>query len=153
MHSITRPIPALMSSCPICEGNFETCRCTGIAPLSSPRAGVADDIRREDDRGGHDGRGYERDETDRAFRDLVEQLVADGDDRAATAGRRARRTLAEMAPGQTRQPVLRMTRELTFVPTVSKAGADDACGLCGRWLCDGNCFAPAPTPSLRAVAS
>ncbi|MFJ5657284.1 hypothetical protein ACIQD5_28555 [Streptomyces microflavus] len=150
---MTRPIPALMSSCPICEGNFETCRCTGIAPLGSPRAGVADDIRREDDHGGHDGRGYERDETDRAFRQLVEQLVADGDDRAATAGRRARRTLAEMAPGQTRQPVLRMTRELTFVPTSSKAGADDACAWCGRWLCGGNCFAPAPTPSLRVVTS
>ncbi|WP_199863317.1 hypothetical protein [Streptomyces sp. CB00316] len=151
---MTRTIPACAgSTCPICEGNFETCRCTGATPLSSPRAGVADDIRREDDRGGHDGRGYERDETDRAFRDLVEQLVADGDDRAATAGRRARRTLAEMAPGQTRQPVLRMTRELTFVPTASKAGADDACVLCGRWLCGGNCFAPAPTPSLRAVAS
>ncbi|MFD6803956.1 hypothetical protein [Streptomyces cyaneofuscatus] len=150
---MTRPIPALMSSCPICEGNFETCRCTGIAPLGSPRAGVAGDIRREDDHGGHDGRGYERDETDRAFRQLVEQLVADGDDRAATAGRRARRTLAEMAPGQTRQPVLRMTRELTFVPTVSKAGADDACAWCGWWKCRCGGAAPAPTLSLRAVTS
>ncbi|WP_204164346.1 hypothetical protein [Streptomyces sp. CS090A] len=137
---MTRTIPARAGS-------------TGATPLSSPRAGIADDIRREDDRGGHDGRGYERDETDRAFRDLVEQLVADGDDRAATAGRRARRTLAEMAPGQTRQPVLRMTRELTFVPTVSTAGADDACVLCGWWTCRCGGAAPAPTPSLRAVAS
>lgn len=152
MHSMTRPIPALMSSCPICEGNFETCRCTGIAPLSSPCAGVADDIRREDDHGGHDGRGYERDETDR-FHQVVRNLVSDGDRRADAAGRQVRRTFAEMAPGQTRQPVLRMTRELTFVPTASKAGADDACVLCGWWTCRCGGAAPAPTPSLRAVAS
>ncbi|MFI5726934.1 hypothetical protein [Streptomyces cyaneofuscatus] len=141
-----------MSACPICEGNFETCRCTGITPLRSPRAGVADDIRREDDCGGHDGRGYERDETDR-YHQLVRQLTAEGDGLAVAAGRRARRTLAEMNPGQTRQPVLRMTRELTFVPTVPKAGADDACVLCGWWTCRCGGAAPAPTPSLRAVAS
>ncbi len=86
-HMMTRPIPARTGgNCPVCSGTFETCRCTGgVAPPGSPRAGVADDIRREDDRGGHDGRGYERDETDRCFRDLVEQLVADGDDSAALA--------------------------------------------------------------------
>ncbi|MCZ4125005.1 hypothetical protein [Streptomyces sp. H39-S7] len=39
--------------------------------------------------------GPERDETD-AFHQLVRHLVADGDCRAAMAGRRARRTLAEM---------------------------------------------------------
>ncbi|MFF3975067.1 hypothetical protein ACFYZ6_35170 [Streptomyces rubiginosohelvolus] len=85
---------------------------------------------------------------------LVQQLVADGDQRAATAGRQAPRTVQEMAPGLERQPVLRMVdRPLTFAPTSSKAGADDACVLCGRWLCGGNCFAPPPTPSLRVVAS
>ncbi|MFI5905430.1 hypothetical protein [Streptomyces cyaneofuscatus] len=152
---MTRPIPTLMSSCPICQGNFETCRCTGVQLLTAlaPRAGVAEEIGRQDDRSGDDGRGYEREGTDR-FHQVVRNLVSDGDRRADAAGRRVRRTLAEMAPGRTRQPVLRMTRELTFVPaTASKAGADDACGLCGRWLCDGNCFAPAPTPSLRAVTS
>ncbi|MFD3851767.1 hypothetical protein ACFWVB_38740 [Streptomyces microflavus] len=114
---MTRTIPARAgSTCPICEGNFETCRCNGIAPLGSPRAGVADDIRREDDRSGHDGRGYERDETDR-FHQLVRQLTAEGDGVAVAAGRQARRTLAQMAPGTTQQPVLLMTRPLTFTPT------------------------------------
>ncbi|MGW8985148.1 hypothetical protein ACWGQ9_21085 [Streptomyces parvus] len=84
---MTRTIPAPEgSTCPICELIFEACRCTGVAPLGRPCAGVADDIRREDDCGGHDGRGYERDETDRAFWQLV-------------------RTLQEMAPGYVRQPV------------------------------------------------
>ncbi|MFI2471512.1 hypothetical protein ACH475_34940 [Streptomyces globisporus] len=119
---------------------------TSIAStLTAPRAGLADDMTRDDNR-----RGPERDETDQ-FQKLVQQLVDDGDDRAAAAGRQARRTYAEMAPGQTRQPVLYMARPLTFVPTVTRAGADDACVLCGRWLCGGNCYAPAPT--LRAVAS
>ncbi|MFB6743573.1 hypothetical protein ACFCXC_23820 [Streptomyces microflavus] len=87
------------------------------------------------------------------FHQLVHGLVAVGDRRAAGAGRRARRTLAEMAPGQTRQPVLFMAPQLTFVPTAARAGADDACVLCGSWLCGGNCYAPAPTPFMRAVAS
>ncbi|MFB7852797.1 hypothetical protein ACFC34_38090 [Streptomyces sp. NPDC056053] len=72
--------------------------------ILSPRAGKIDDIRREDD-----ARGYERDETD-TFHQLVDRLVVDGDDRARTAGRRARRTLDEMDPGHTLQPILRMTR-------------------------------------------
>lgn len=130
-HMMTRTIPTRAgSTCPICEGNFETCRCTGTAPLGSPRAGVADDIRREDDRGGHDGRGYERDETDR-FHQLVRQLTDQGDDLAVAAGRQARRTLAEMVPGTTRQPVLLMTRPLTFTPT-DPAGpaAGGTCGSC-----------------------
>ncbi|WP_331740578.1 hypothetical protein OG323_37815 (plasmid) [Streptomyces cyaneofuscatus] len=152
---MTRPIPALMSSCPICEGNFETCRCTGgfMQTVLTPRAGVvADEIGRQDYQSGDDGRGYERDETDR-FHQVVRHLVSDGDRRADAAGRQVRRTFAEMAPGQTRQPVLRMTRELTFVPTASKAGADDACVLCGWWTCRCGGAAPASTPSLRAVAS
>ncbi|MFD5065640.1 hypothetical protein [Streptomyces sp. NPDC058394] len=86
-----------------------------------PRAGFFDDMT----------------ETDQ-FHQLVQQLVADGDDRGRAAGRQARRTLTEMAPGYTRQPVLRLARQLTF------RAADDACVLCGRWNCNGTCFAPAP---------
>ncbi|MFI5635169.1 hypothetical protein ACIA8E_38670 [Streptomyces sp. NPDC051664] len=77
------------------------------------------------------------DETDQ-FHQLVQQLVADGDTRAWAAGRRARRTLAEMVPGDTRQPVLRLARPLTF------RAADDACPLCGYWTCRCGGFAPAP---------
>ncbi|MGW0669797.1 hypothetical protein [Streptomyces sp. NPDC002746] len=91
----------------------------------TPRAGTVDDIRREDD-----ARGYERDETDQ-FHRMVERLVAVGDRRAHAAGRQARRTLAEMAPDQTLQPVLRMTRQLTFTPT-APAGpvAGGQCSSC-----------------------
>ncbi|MFJ9703416.1 hypothetical protein [Streptomyces fradiae] len=56
----------------------------------APRAGIVDDKERDDNR-----RGYGRDETD-ALHQLVRHLVADGDRRARLAGRRARRTLAEM---------------------------------------------------------
>ncbi|MFF1847097.1 hypothetical protein ACFVW9_36155 [Streptomyces sp. NPDC058217] len=80
----------------------------------TPRAGTIDGIRRE--------------ETD-PFHQLVDHLVADGDDRARAAGRQARRTLAEMAPGYARQPVLRLIRPLNF------RAADDACVLCGYWTC------------------
>lgn len=147
---------ATTGSCPICEGTFETCRCTGgVAVLDRQPERVSAPAAS----GGYGGWedegnrcGYERDETDQ-FHQLVGRLVADGDHRAAAAGRRARRTRADMAPGQTPQPVLRMTRPLTFTPSVSSRSADDACVLCGSWLCPGNCFAPAPTPSLRAVAS
>lgn len=58
----------------------------------------------------------------------------------------ARRTLAEMAPGYTRQPLLRL------VPLKT---ADEPCIFCEQWLCPGNCqqFTPAPTTSLaKAVA-
>ncbi|WSX47508.1 hypothetical protein OG760_37605 (plasmid) [Streptomyces sp. NBC_00963] len=72
------------------------------------------------------------------FHQLVDRLVVTGDDRARAAGRRARRTLAEMAPGYTRQPVLRLTRPLTM------RGADDSCPLCGYWTCRcGGSAAPA----------
>ncbi|MFD6275056.1 hypothetical protein ACFWFI_05710 [Streptomyces sp. NPDC060209] len=103
-----------------------------------PWVGKIDDIGREDDRGGHDGRGYERDETDMSFRQLVDHLTADGDTRAHFAGRRARRTLAEMMPDHDRQPVLLLTRPLTF------RSADEACGLCGFWKCRCGGVAPAP---------
>ncbi|MEV7715401.1 MULTISPECIES: hypothetical protein [unclassified Streptomyces] len=95
-------------------------------------------------------RGYERDETDQYHR-LVRQLVADGDYRARSAGRHARRTLAEMAPGYVRQPVLVLTRPLPML------GANDACGICGRWNCDpSNCppgFASAPASAASARAA
>ncbi|RCH65484.1 hypothetical protein DT019_27190 [Streptomyces sp. SDr-06] len=55
------------------------------------RAGWIEDEEQRDN-----GRGFERDETDTAFHQLVRHLVVDGDRRAATAGRRARRTLVEM---------------------------------------------------------
>ncbi|MFI5752555.1 hypothetical protein ACIBBE_43445 [Streptomyces sp. NPDC051644] len=92
-------------------------------------------------------RGYERDETDQ-FHQVVGQLVATGDHRARTAGRRARRTLAEMAPGYERQPVLLLTCPLPV------RAANDACGICGYWTCRcGNGFvALAATPRTKAVA-
>ncbi|WP_257140462.1 hypothetical protein [Streptomyces sp. or3] len=130
---MTRTTPALVGGvCPTCQLIMEACTCTGVTQLLTvlaPRAGVADEIGRQDDRSGDDGRGYERDETDRCFQRLVQQLVVDGDDRAAGAGRRARRTLQEMAPGYIRQPVLTLYRP---------AMADDACGLCHRWNCGGH---------------
>ncbi|MFJ8982579.1 hypothetical protein [Streptomyces sp. NPDC102282] len=101
--------------------------------LDAPRAGLAKDMERDDN-----GRGFERDETDTAFRQLVDHLVVDGDDRARSAGRHARRTLAEMAPGYERQPVLLLTRPLDF------RSADDACPSCGYWKCRCGGIAPAP---------
>lgn len=135
MHSMTRTISAPANSvCPTCQGSFETCRCTGGVALLAPRCGTISDIGREDDRSGDDGRGYERDETERCFRQLVEQLVADGDDRAAVAGRRTRRTLQEMAPGYVRQPVLILHR-----PTMGQ------CPLCLRFNCSGHDCPPGVT--------
>ncbi|MEU3065043.1 hypothetical protein [Streptomyces subrutilus] len=66
----------------------------------APRAGVFEDMERDDNT-----RGFERDETDR-FHRLVRQLVVDGDRRAAYVGRTARRTLDEMMPGATTAPLL-----------------------------------------------
>lgn len=85
-----------------------------MTSILTPHAGTIDGIRRE--------------ETDQ-FHQLVDHLVADGDDRARAAGRRVRRTLAEMAPGYARQPILRLIRPLNF------RAADDACVLCGYWTC------------------
>lgn len=138
MHSMTRTISTPANSvCPTCQGNFETCRCTGVSQLLTalaPRAGVADEIGDLDDRSGDDGHGYERDETERAFHQLVEQLVDDGDDRATVAGRRARRTLQEMLPGYLRQPVLILHR-----PVMGQ------CPLCERWNCGGHDCPPGVT--------
>ncbi|MEU7649891.1 hypothetical protein [Streptomyces huasconensis] len=58
--------------------------------IPAPANGLYDDMEDDDNR-----RGPEPDETD-AFHRLVRHLVADGDSRAAKAGRRARRTLAQM---------------------------------------------------------
>ncbi|MEV1048693.1 hypothetical protein [Streptomyces sp. NPDC049916] len=97
----------------------------------APGAGVAEEIGRQDDRAGDDGRGYERDETDR-FRQLVRQLTDQGDGLAAAAGRQARRTLAQMAPGALRQPVLLLTRPLTVTPPLPAGPvAGGSCGDCG----------------------
>ncbi|MFB7918096.1 hypothetical protein [Streptomyces sp. NPDC056061] len=80
-----------------------------------PQASDIDDIHREDENSGHNGSGYERDETDTALHQLVRHLGADGDRRAARVGRRrARRTLADMAPGYERQPILRMAPGIVF---------------------------------------
>ncbi|MFJ7200927.1 MULTISPECIES: hypothetical protein [unclassified Streptomyces] len=128
-------------TCPKCSGTFETCRCTGVT--LAPRTGVADEVGRGDDRSGRNGRDQ--------YHRLVRQLVADGDHRARSASRHARRTLAEMAPGYTRQPVLLLTRPLPM------RASTDACGICGRWNCDpSNCppsFAPAPTAAAPARAA
>ncbi|MFF3787567.1 hypothetical protein [Streptomyces sp. NPDC001933] len=69
----------------------------------SPRAGWYEDQEEKDN-----DLGPMPDETE--FHQVVQHLLVDGDDRARTAGRRARRTFADMVPGTyDRQPVLRMT--------------------------------------------
>ncbi|MFG3532748.1 hypothetical protein ACGF8B_39470 [Streptomyces sp. NPDC047917] len=88
-----------------------------------PRAGRYEDEEQQDN-----DLGPMPDETEQYHR-LVRQLVADGDHRARSAGRHARRTLAEMAPGYEQQPVLRLTGPLTF------QSADDACPICTFWKC------------------
>ncbi|MGW1656610.1 hypothetical protein [Streptomyces atratus] len=68
-----------------------------------PHAGLIDDMTEDDN-----NCGPEPDETE--LHQVVQHLLVDGDYRARTAGRRARRTLAAMVPGAyDRQPVLRMT--------------------------------------------
>ncbi|MFF4393284.1 hypothetical protein ACFY0G_42210 [Streptomyces sp. NPDC001552] len=107
----------------------------------TPRAGKIDDIRREDD-----SRGYERDETD-SLHQLGTLLLtmAERHDARIPEGRRARRTLAEMAPGYIRPPLLSFN--------VPVGAADDACGLCGFWTCrcGQNAAVPAPPPSTTGT--
>ncbi|CAL9637133.1 hypothetical protein SUDANB120_06236 (plasmid) [Streptomyces sp. enrichment culture] len=55
-----------------------------------PNAGIIDDIEDADNK-----KGFEPEDLT-AFHQLVRHLTADGDRRAARAGRKARRTLAEM---------------------------------------------------------
>lgn len=73
---------------------------------------------------------------------LLARMAAEGDARVPE-GRRARRTLQEMAPGYERQLVLTLHRPVM---------ADDACPLCGRWSCNGSDCPPgaAPAPALAA---
>ncbi|MEU1798259.1 hypothetical protein [Streptomyces californicus] len=106
---------------------------TGVAVLDRPTPTVPAPAAA----GGYGGwedednqKGYERDETD-TFHQFVGRLVLGGDHRAAAAGRQARRTLAQIAPGATRQPVLLLTRPLTFTPS-APAGpvAGGTCGSC-----------------------
>ncbi|MFI8343964.1 hypothetical protein ACIF8W_28385 [Streptomyces sp. NPDC085639] len=108
----------------------------------TPRAGKIDDIRREDD-----SRGYERDETDSDSLHQVGALLrtmAERDDTRLPDGRRARRTLAEMAPGYMRPPLL--------IFNLRVRAADDACGLCGYWTCRCPAAAvPAPPPSATGT--
>ncbi|MEU8708686.1 hypothetical protein [Streptomyces sp. NPDC048565] len=103
----------------------------------SPKSGTFSDMEDDDN-----NRGPERDETDNAFQQLVAGLVVDGDNRARSADRKARRTLAEMAPGYKRQPVLLLTRPFDF------RSANDACGLCGFWAC--RCPSAAPAPAKNS---
>ncbi|WP_328541090.1 hypothetical protein [Streptomyces sp. NBC_00344] len=77
------------------------------------------------------------------FHQLVRQLTDDGDNRARSAGRQARRTLAEMAPGFERQPVLLLTSPLIF------RAPNDACPLCGFWTC--RCGGSAAPQAASAV--
>ncbi|MGQ4459607.1 hypothetical protein [[Kitasatospora] papulosa] len=107
-----------------------------------PRAGWLEDQERDDNH-----RGFERDETDNAFRQLVHRLAVDGDARARSAGRQARRTLAEMDPGYDRQPVLLLAPTLTFRPS------NGQCPLCDRWNCGGNDCPPSTAPAPVPVES
>ncbi|MGW3303977.1 hypothetical protein [Streptomyces rubiginosohelvolus] len=98
--------------------------------IPAPSSGIYDDMTEDDNK-----RGPERDETDRCFRQLVKQLVADGDDRAAVADRRVWRTLQEMAPGYVRQPVLSLHRPVM----------GGQCPLCLRFACPGHDCPPGVT--------
>lgn len=99
----------------------------------TPRAGWIEDTESKDN-----DLGPERDETD-SYHQLGSLLLgaARADDARIPTGRRARRTLAEMAPGYTRPPLLSFN-------TLSFRAADDACGLCGFWTCRCGQAATAP---------
>ncbi|MDX2802312.1 hypothetical protein [Streptomyces scabiei] len=76
--------------------------------------------------------------------ELVMRMVREADV-GIPAGRRARRTLQEMMPGYERQPVLVLHRP---------AMGNDACPLCGRWLCNPNgCPSVAPTSAPVTVTA
>lgn len=129
--SMTQPQqPVGAATCPECSGSFETCTC-GVRP-GILQAGLDDVIKRIEEEDNEDGPSY-------VVRKLVQHLVADGDARALGAGRQARRTLDQMMPGYTRQPVLILHR-----PRM----ANDACPLCGKWQCD-----PAKCPSGAVPAT
>lgn len=58
------------------------------------------------------------------------------------ADRKARRTLAEMAPGYERQPLLILHKPMM---------ADDSCGFCGRWNCAGTDCPLAPSATAHGA--
>ncbi|MFE5514138.1 hypothetical protein ACFQ9J_26755 [Streptomyces sp. NPDC056529] len=107
--SIPHTLPRITGNCPTCTGTFETCRC-GEQPVArtvrtgkSVRAWVGEDIHEEDE-----AKGYEH-EPEARLHQLVQHLVADGDRRARTIGRPARRTREQMMPGHQRPELLSMT--------------------------------------------
>ncbi|MCX4970810.1 hypothetical protein OHA98_39915 [Streptomyces sp. NBC_00654] len=124
-------------------GPAQTGPCDGsIVPSLAPRAGWLEDEEQRDT-----DLGPMPDETETRHHQLVHRLVADGDHRAHIAGRRTRRTLGEMDPGHERQPILHLTRPLTFRSSDEMRAADEPCLFCGRWLCPG-CSGAAPTPAM-----
>ncbi|MFD9047816.1 hypothetical protein [Streptomyces zaomyceticus] len=130
--SIAHTTPRATNNCPLCSGTFENCRCgarpTGSRTGLSVRAGVVDDIEREDD-----AKGFE---PEARLHRLVRHLVADGDRRAGQSGLRARRTLGQMLPGHQRRESLTMTRPVK--------AAEEACPICTYWRCRcGDSVAPA----------
>jgi len=74
---------------------------------------------------------------------LLARMVREAD-ALIPEGRRARRTLQEMVPGYTRQPVLTLYRPVM---------ADDACPLCGSWSCDPSTCPPASSAPAPAPAT
>ncbi|MGA5498713.1 hypothetical protein ACPCSP_30635 [Streptomyces cinereoruber] len=96
---------ALTGTCPTCSGSFETCRC-GARPGLAVRAGIAKEVAKDMERDDND-RGYER-EPEARFHALLKDLVADGDRRARSVGRQARRTREQMAPGHQPRELLSM---------------------------------------------
>lgn len=73
---------------------------------------------------------------------------------AAKVSRPARRTFAEMSPGQDRQPVLHLAPNVRFLPTAVWGDMEpDVCPMCLRWscICGQSTHAPAGA-ALTAVA-
>ncbi|MFC7994327.1 hypothetical protein ACFUV2_34195 [Streptomyces pilosus] len=79
---------------------------------------------------------------DRQLGDLLARMSWEANTRIPD-GRRARRTLQEMVPDYTRQPVLTLHRPVM---------ADDACPLCLRWNCTGSDCPPMSLTPVSAVA-
>ncbi|MFF8513228.1 hypothetical protein ACF064_34750 [Streptomyces sp. NPDC015492] len=102
--SIPHPLPRITGKCPICRGTFESCRRRRRPAWTAPsvRAWVGEDIHDEDE-----AKGYEP-EPEARFHELVQHLVADGDRRARSVGRQARRTREQMAPGHQPRELLSM---------------------------------------------
>ncbi|MFE3074180.1 hypothetical protein [Streptomyces sp. NPDC059247] len=129
--SMTHPAPSLTGNCCSCGGPFESCRCGarpqtggGALPLLPFQSGTVDDIHDEDE-----ATGLEPYDDLAALHQLVRRLVTDGDHRAQRADRRARRTLGEMVPGHTRQPLL----------TLHRPRMGDLCPLCDKDPCADGC--------------